>query len=75
MSKLYDVVYPIETKEGQKPKWVNCGAVIQTQKGPRLKLDVVPLNCTGWFSLFEPRAKEEKPSSAPFDDDPSEIPF
>lgn len=79
MSKLYDVSYPILTKEGEKPKWVTCGAVIQTAKGPRLKLDVVPLECNGWFHLFEPRPKEErpqqqKPAAAEFEDD-SSLPF
>lgn len=73
MSKIYDIAYPIETKEGQKPKWVTCGAIIQTQKGPRMKLDVIPVNCTGWFSLFEPKPREEKPVDDGFGD--KEIPF
>lgn len=79
MSKKFDVAYAQPTKEGQKPRWINCGAIFETEKGFRLKLDVVPVNCNGWFALFEPRARDEQPrqqpkqeSSPEFDDD---IPF
>lgn len=72
MSKKYDIVYAQPTKEGEKPRWINCGAVFETQKGPRIKLDSIPVGFNGWFALFEPRQQQEKPAQklAPdFDDD------
>jgi len=61
MSKKYDIAYPIPSaKEGEKPRWINCGAVFETAKGPRIKLDCIPVGFNGWLSLFEPKQKETK---------------
>lgn len=66
MSKTYDVVATIGTyeKDGEK-KYVtrNVGAIIETAKGPRLKLDSCfnPAGCQRsedggvWLALFEPK--------------------
>lgn len=72
MSKRYDVVATIGQyeKDGQT-KYVtrNVGAVIQTQKGFRLKLDASfnPAGCPRsddggvWLALFEPRDDQQQP--------------
>ena len=78
MSKKYDVVYAQRYQAGgeEKTKWLNCGSVIQTPRGFRLKLDSVPLGCDGWFALFEPKENEAKPAAKPRDDfEDGKIPF
>jgi single-strand DNA-binding protein len=72
MSKRYDVVATIGQyeKDGQT-KYVtrNVGAVIQTSKGFRLKLDASfnPAGCPRsddggvWLALFEPRDDQQQP--------------
>ena len=80
MSKKYDVVYAQRyTQNGEeKTKWINCGAILQTAKGFRMKLDSIPLNCDGWFALFEPKESDGKPAAkaAPADDfEDGRIPF
>lgn len=71
MSKRYDVVATIGQyeKDGQT-KYVtrNVGAVIQTSKGFRLKLDASfnPAGCPRsddggvWLALFEPRDEQQQ---------------
>lgn len=73
MSKRYDVVATIGQyeKDGQT-KYVtrNVGAVIQTSKGFRLKLDASfnPAGCQRsedggvWLALFEPRDDQQQPA-------------
>jgi len=79
--KKYDVVAVTGTytdRNGEeKKRYLNCGVVLQSDKGFSLKLEAVPVGSDGWFYLFEPREKEEKPAPAPkpsFDDD-QDIPF
>lgn len=71
MPKLFDVVYPAGTyndpNTGQeKTRWMNCGAIIQTQAGKTaLKLDMVPTNPGPnqdgqpglWLQCMEPRPR------------------
>ncbi len=76
MSKRYDVVATIGQyeKDGQT-KYVtrNVGAVIQTSKGFRLKLDASfnPAGCPRsddggvWLALFEPRDDQQQTQQAP----------
>jgi hypothetical protein len=80
--KKYDVVAIVGKRKDDKPNYVNCGVVIQTDKGFSLKLNSIPAGneWNGWFSLFEPRPKDGSgpqqssapPASKDFDDD---IPF
>lgn len=83
--KKYDVVAIVGKRRDGKPNYVNCGVVIQTEKGFSLKLNSLPAGneWNGWFSLFEPRPKNGEqttgapaanapPASTDFDDD---IPF
>lgn len=80
--KKYDVVAIVGKRKDDKPNYVNCGVVIQTDRGFSLKLNSIPAGneWNGWFSLFEPRPKNGEqqqqssgpPASKDFDDD---IPF
>jgi hypothetical protein len=79
--KKYDVVAIVGKRKDDKPNYVNCGVVIQTDKGFALKLNSIPAGneWNGWFSLFEPRPREgvaSAPSAATAADDfNDEIPF
>jgi len=80
MSKRrYDVVAIVGRRKDDKPNYVNCGVVIQTDKGFSMKLNSIPAGneWNGWFQLFEPRPKPDAAAPqatapAEFDD---EIPF
>ena len=84
--KKYDVVAvtgQYTDRDGnEKNRYVNCGAVIKTDKGFSLKLEVIPVESNGWFMLFEPtersnpQAPAEPPAPAKDDfDDGQDIPF
>ena len=83
--KKYDVVAIVGKRSDDKPNYVNCGVVIQTDKGFSLKLNSIPAGneWNGWFSLFEPRPKDgsSKPTAPaasgppPADDLNDDIPF
>jgi len=78
--KKYDVVAvtgKYTDREGnEKNRYMNCGVVIQTEKGFSLKLEAVPIGSDGWFMLFEPKEKQEKPPQVSHNDDPNDdIPF
>ncbi len=75
--KKYDVVAitgEYTNAQGEKKKrYVNCGAVFETEKGMSLKLESLPVGgeWNGWLSLYEPsqRQREEpkqQKSSDPF---------
>lgn len=60
MSKKYDVVYVVQpTREGDKVRYLNCGAVFATEKGFKLKIDSIPVGFNGWLALYEPKPKDE----------------
>lgn len=86
MSKKYDVVATIGTYQNNQgeTKYVNrtVGAIISTQKGPRLKLDASfnPAGCLRgddggvWLALFEPKEREQPaPQKDSFYDE--DVPF
>lgn len=61
-TKKYDVVAvtgQYTDKNGdQKNRYMNCGVVLSTDKGFRLKLEAMPVGSEGWFMLMEPRQQE-----------------
>lgn len=65
MSKVYDVVAVVGKRKDDKPNYVRCGAVFQTDKGMSMKLDTIPAGneWNGWFSFFEPKQRD---NGAPF---------
>jgi hypothetical protein len=71
MAIIYEVTVKTGTyqKDGQdKVRYQRIGSVIETKKGPMLKLDQVPLvegGWEGWAYLFTP--KDDKPAKS-FDD-------
>ena len=80
--KKYDVVFPQNyTVNGEeKTRWLNCGAVIATKNGHRLKLDSIPVGVSSeggglWFSLFEPKPRDEAPLKIKGFEDDTDIPF
>jgi hypothetical protein len=76
--KIYDVVAVVGRRKDDKPNYVNCGVVIEGDKGLSMKLNSIPAGneWNGWFSFFEPKPRADAPakqdSPAPFDD---RIPF
>lgn len=75
MAKLrYEVC--VADKRQEKTYWRKIGVVLQTDKGFSLKLEAVPVGWDGWASLFEPKAKEDKPASKdPMADMKDDIPW
>ena len=83
MSIIYEVTVKAGTyqKDGQeKIRYQRIGDVIETKKGPMLKLHSIPIieGWTGWCYLFTPKTDEQKsvPAQKPNDglqDD--DIPF
>jgi len=66
MAVIYEVTVRAGTyqQDGQeKVRYQRIGSVIDTKKGPMLKLDQVPLvegGWEGWAYLFEPRTDDQK---------------
>lgn len=83
MSVAYEVMASTGSytdKNGQeKKRWMKCGVVMTTKTGGlALKLEAIPVGGDGWFSLFEPKAREEQPSkprAASIEDMESDVPF
>jgi hypothetical protein len=74
MATIYEVTVKagVYQKDGQeKIRYQRIGSVIETKKGPMLKLDQVPLvegGWTGWAYLFTPKEGDQKPKKDTFDD-------
>ena len=55
--KRYDVVAVtgsyIDRNGQERRRYMNCGAVFETEKGLSPKLEAVPLGSDGWFQLCE----------------------
>ena len=66
--KRYDVVAVTGTytdRNGQeRRRFLNCGAVFETDKGLSLKLEALPVGFDGWFQLYEPREEQQAPRQA-----------
>ena len=66
MAIIYEVTVKAGTyqKDGQeKVRYQRIGSVIETKKGPMLKLDQVPLvegGWEGWAYLFTPKEGDQK---------------
>jgi hypothetical protein len=66
MALIYEVTVRAGTyqKDGQeKVRYQRIGSVIETKKGPMLKLDQVPLvegGWEGWAYLFTPKEGDQK---------------
>ena len=63
----------------EKTSWSRCGVLLETEKGFRIKLDVIPIGGDGWLSVFEDDDKgsgTQQPSRATQAvDDKEDIPF
>jgi hypothetical protein len=62
-SKKYDIVAitgKYKDRDGnEKSRYMNIGAVIETQNGLSIKLEAVPVGWDGWAYLNEPKPREE----------------
>lgn len=61
MAKTFcDVVHVEKGKEGEKPKFTNCGFIMTDHESGKsyLKLNFIPIGSTGWFSIFDKKKKE-----------------
>jgi hypothetical protein len=62
---LYNVAYAQKQENADKPHWLNCGILIAKEDGKMsLKLNSIPVNCDGWFSIFE-KDETTKPTGKP----------
>jgi hypothetical protein len=76
MATIYEVTVRAGTyqKDGQeKVRYQRIGSVIETKKGPMLKLDQMPLvegGWSGWCYLFSPKddAPKQQSKSTEFED-------
>lgn len=61
--KRYDVVAitgSYTDRNGiEKRRYMNCGAVFETEKGLSLKIEALPVGFDGWFQLYEPRSEQQ----------------
>ncbi len=61
---IYNVAYAQKQENSEKPHWLNCGILIVKEDGKMsLKLNAIPVNCDGWFGVFE--KDDVKTSSKP----------
>ncbi len=83
MAKVYDVVAAAgeyTDRDGNtKVRWINCGAVFETEKGLSLKLDAYAVG-EGWYKLFEPKKRgggqvSPQAPNPPAQDPDDDIPF
>ena len=72
--KLYDVVATIREEGKDKPRYINLGSVIETDKGLCMKMESVPVGWNGWANFYEPKPKADKPKQSN-EDIESDIPF
>lgn len=65
-TKRYDVVAVtgsyIDRNGVEKRRYMNCGAVFETEKGLSLKLEAIPVGFDGWFQLYQPRTEQQQPA-------------
>lgn len=58
-------------KDGQqKTRWLTCGTLLKTDNGLRIKMDAIPVESDGWFSVFtdddKPQASQDNEPDLPF---------
>ena len=52
-------------KDGEeRTRWINCGILLETDRGFRIKLDALPVNMgEGWLQVFDPDERQSKPAA------------
>ena len=56
----------------EKTSYQRIGSIIETKKGPMLKIDSIPVidgGWSGWAYIFEPREQQKQNEGFPLDDD------
>ena len=73
MKEYKDVVYGREYGNEGKKNWTKCGVLIIDHDNDRmsLKIEVMPVDFNGWFSIFDQKKKEDRTrrNADEFDDD------
>ena len=57
----------------EKTSYQRIGSIIETKKGPMIKIDSIPVvdgGWSGWAYIFEPRDKIEQKDDSEFSDAP-----
>ena len=71
--KVYDAVATVgkyTDRNGQeKKRYVNIGAVFESEHGLSMKLETIPVGpeWSGWISFFVPKDKQQEPSQHSID--------
>ena len=71
MREFKDVVHGIEYGEEGNKKWTKCGVLMIDDDRMSIKLDYIPVDSNGWFSVFDQRKKEDVGAPPP----DSDVPF
>ena len=72
MKEYKDVVFGREYGTEGKKSWTKCGVLIIDHDSDRmsLKIEVMPVDFNGWFSIFDQKKKEDRQQrQSNFDDD------
>ena len=68
--KIYDVVATVgkytDNQGNEKKRYVNVGAVFESDKGMSMKLETLPVGpeWSGWLSFYEPKQRESAPQES-----------
>ena len=81
MGVKYEVTAVMREDGREKGRYVKLGVVLDTKRGPMIKIENIPVGWDGWAYLNEPReARQDSPKSESrksnqLDDDGDDIPF
>ena len=68
MKRTHDAVYVekyTDRNGEEKKRYTNIGSLMTREDGSMtIKLEAIPVNFTGWISLYEPKERDEKPAPA-----------
>ncbi len=79
MGVKYEVTAVMREDGREKGRYVKLGVVLDTKRGPMIKIENIPVGWDGWAYLNEPRESKNqsagKSARKQLDDDGDDIPF
>ncbi len=81
MGVKYEVTAVMREEGREKGRYVKLGVVLDTKRGPMIKIENIPVGWDGWAYLNEPRELREAAPKASagrreqLDEDGDDIPF
>lgn len=79
MGVKYEVTAVMREDGREKGRYVKLGVVLDTKRGPMIKIENIPVGWDGWAYLNEPREsrgdQQGKTSRKQLDDEGDDIPF